>query len=609
MVFASLLTGATLGLTYIALEAIGDAKPIPIDVRRLQNDATSKELSQKLGVSQAAVSEALEEIENVSNESSIQIKERQDEALNRLLWACLAVVLVFGLKYFFTRGQLFYFTKAANRLASDVRLKIFDKLMRMPMAYFNEKRTGEIQSIVTNDVAVYQTATNVVRDSIEGPIKAIVALSVVFFIQWRLGLIALAFVPVLALVVTTMGRKIKAAQHQIQADLANVTAMSQEALSGTRVIKAFSAEGYIKGIYGNLVEKQYESQNVGAGRIAKLRPIVEFLGAIAIAAILYICGHLAKMDWLNLAQIIMVVQALDQVNQGAKAITNVSSTYNQVDAAVDRIYSEVLDQPDETLQSDHVQSIDHPQGKIAFENVSFSYPDGTKALENVSFTIEPGSSLALVGPSGSGKSTIADLVLRLYDPTEGVITYDGIDYRHLKLEWLRGQFGVVPQQTFMFAGSVADNLRLGNIGANEDQLRSALGQANALPFIEQSPDGIQTMLGERGTRLSGGELQRLAIARALVSDPTVLVLDEATSNLDSHSEQIVTKALAEVMAQRTSLFIAHRLTTAARADRILVLSHGQVVEEGSHADLMAKDGAYAAMYHAFVSGVLPDDLG
>ncbi|MBS1709443.1 MAG: ATP-binding cassette domain-containing protein, partial [Armatimonadetes bacterium] len=239
----------------------------------------------------------------------------------------------------------------------------------------------------------------------------------------------------------------------------------------------------------------------------------------------------------------------------------------------------------------------------------FCYPDGTKALDRVNFTIEPGTSLALVGPSGAGKSTVADLLLRFYDPTEGQILLDGQDIRTLKGAWYRGLIGVVPQQTFLFAGTVAENLRLGAPEADEKALASAVKAAHAESFVDLDHGGLDGNLGERGVGVSGGEGQRLAIARALVRDPQILLLDEATSNLDAHSEKAVTTALDEAMQSRTTLFIAHRLTTAARADKIVVLRRGQVLETGTHEELMRADGAYAGMFRAFTSGLVGEDLG
>lgn len=643
----SLLTIATLKLTLTALTAIEDAAGTRISQESLKLTAQQSEsISKNLNVDNEKLSYAIEtarktkdnldltvdqvnevaaklklnptqlalEIERVRanltlQESLDQVKTRQDNALRTLAIACIGVVLLFGLKYVFTRGQVYYLSKASNRLATDLRQNLFEKLMRLPVSFFNSKRTGEIQSIISNDVGVYQSAVMVIRDSIDGPIKAIGALAFVFYMQPILGGIALLFVPLLAFVVSKTGKRIKAAQTQIQEDLANVTALSQEALSGARIIKSFSAEDRMRDIFDESAEKQYQSQLKGARRIASLRPTVELLGAVAIALIMYACGHLAKADLLTISQIIVIVQALDIVNQGFKSITNVSSTYNQVQAAVDRIHGNILDIPDERHDETTAKILENPIGKIEFKNVSFQYADGTPAITNVSFTLTPGESLALVGPSGAGKSTIADLVLRFYEPTSGEILFDGVPYQQLKVSWLRSQFGVVPQQTFLFAGTIRENLKLGRLEATDAEIVEAAQMANAIPFIEGSPDGYETILGERGVRLSGGELQRLAIARALVKNPKVLVLDEATSNLDAMSEQVVTEALEHVMQDRTTLFIAHRLTTASRANKILVLRKGEILESGSHDDLMAANQAYAGMYRAFTSGVLDDTLG
>lgn len=646
VVITSLLTVLTLKLTLTALTAIEDAaatrisqeslkltekqaspistalntdnKKLALAIEKARKTSDNldltpdqiNEVARKTSLDPAALTQELQKAQAQLQlaESKDQIKIRQDNALRSLAIACLGVVALFGLKYIFTRGQVYYLSKASNRLATDLRQRLFEKLMRLPVAYFNSKRTGEIQSIVSNDVGVYQSAVNVIRDSIDGPIKAIGALAFVFYMQPFLGFIALLFVPLLAFVVNRTGKRIKTAQSQIQEDLATVTALSQEALSGARIIKSFSAEDHMRGIFDESAEKQYQSQLTGARRIASLRPTVELLGAVAIALIMFACGHLAKADLLAVSDIIVIVQALDLVNQGFKAMSNVSSTYNQVQAAVDRIHTQILDIPDEREENASAQIIENPIGKIEFKNVSFTYPDGTKALENINFTLNSGESLALVGPSGSGKSTIADLVLRFYEPTSGEITFDGIPYQNLKVNWLRAQFGVVPQQTFLFAGTIRDNLKLGRIDATDQEITDAAQMANAMPFIENSPDGMETALGERGVRLSGGELQRLAIARALVKNPKVLILDEATSNLDSHSEKVVTQAIEEVMENRTTLFIAHRLTTAARATKILVIRRGEVLETGTHQQLIDADGPYAGMYRAFTSGILEDHI-
>lgn len=522
-----------------------------------------------------------------------------EEALSLLARLCVGVVGVYAIKFFFTRGQWVYLNRAANRLANDLRLKLFDKLQRLPVSYFHQKRSGAIQSVLTNDVNIYQTAVIIVRDSIDGPLKAIAALAAVFIIQWRLGVMALVIMPFMFYAIQANNKRIKVAQKNVQDDLAAVNAFGTEALQGVRVVKAFASENQIQAIYRRLVENSFGSQIRAANLQAIRRPLVEVIGACGLALVLYMCGRFAYERVLHISDITAVALALDTVNQGWRNIDSVNNTYTQVQAASERIYSEVLGIPEEHSTSQGTLIPDKVVGRWEFQDVSFRYPDGTSALCGVSFAIEPGTSVALVGPSGAGKSTIADLMLRFYDPTEGTITLDGVDIRQLDTAWLRSQFGVVPQQTFLFAGTLADNIRLGNQEATEDEVQSASVSAFAADFIDQTPEKLATLVGERGARLSGGEMQRIAIARALVRNPKFLLLDEATSALDAISEKKVQEALDKMMQSRTTLFIAHRLTTAARATKIVVLRGGEVVETGSHSELLAANGTYAGMVKTF----------
>jgi subfamily B ATP-binding cassette protein MsbA len=529
-------------------------------------------------------------------------------ALKLLGMVCVIVIVIFGLKYWFTRGQVYYLSKAAARLASNLRIRLFAKLQRLPVSYFGEKRAGAIQSVLTNDVGVYQTAVTIIRDSIDGPLKALGALGYIFYTQWQLGLVAILFVPPMGIAIQRNARKMKLAQRKVQADLANLNAMTLESLQGTRIVKAFAAEDRMEQEYSGLVEDTFQSQMKAVRRSSSLRPLVELIGSVALAAFLFVSGNLAFHGVLQVADLIALVAALDLIQQGSRNIASVNNTYAQVQAASERIYSEVLDVPEEHFESVGTRVIDHPTGEIEFKNVSFVYPDGSRALNNVSFQLPSGTSLALVGPSGAGKTTIADLLLRFYDPTEGVITFDGVDIRELETAWLRQQIGVVPQQTFLFAGSIADNIRLGKDDASDQEVEEAAKAGHVDAFVSKLPESYASVIGEQGSGLSGGERQRVAIARALVRKPTLLLLDEATSALDASSERAVTEALHEIMRQRTTLFIAHRLTTAARADRILYLRRGEVVEVGPHRELMDKNGEYAALFRVFSNGVLEDGL-
>jgi ATP-binding cassette, subfamily B, bacterial MsbA len=520
----------------------------------------------------------------------------------------LMIIGVFVLRYFFTRGQTYYLAEAVARLTNGLRQRLLNKLLKLPVTYFNEKRAGSIQSVLTNDVNVFQSAVQILRDSIEAPLKAIVALILIIIIQWQMALITFLMIPIMGIIVQRNAKKMRIAQKQVQIDLSEVGAVTQEVLQGVRVVKAFGAEEQVNRDYGRLLHTSLKSQLRAALLVARLRPLVELLGAVGLCGAILIGGWLALSGNMTVSDMAALAFALDAINQGFRGISNLSSTYSSVQGAADRIYSEILDVP---LPPEHTgrQTLEAINGLIEFRDVSFVYPDGTWALRNVSFSIQPGTSMALVGPSGAGKSTIADLLQRFYEPTSGAILLDGTDIKHLDVNWLRSQIGVVPQQTFLFAGGIDENLRLGTPDATDEQLTKALQMAHAEDFSREFRDRNVPVLGERGVRLSGGQMQRIAIARALVRDPSILLLDEATSALDAESEKAVTAALQEVMATRTTMFIAHRLTTAARADSILFLKRGEVIEQGSHTELMVKNGQYSLLFKAFSDGLLEDNVG
>jgi subfamily B ATP-binding cassette protein MsbA len=521
---------------------------------------------------------------------------------------CLFIIAIYSVKYWFTRGQMFYLSDVAQRVTAGLRTQLFAKLQTLPIAYFNAKRTGAIQSVITNDVNVIQTGVPLVRDVISAPIRAFGGLALILYLNWKLALVSLIAVPPVAYLIMMNSRKVRKAQETVQKSMAEMTANMQESLGAVRVVRAFSAEERTSKSFADAVESTYESNMKVVGRVAQLKPMVEIIGAVAIAVIFYLGGKLVAEKEMTAGSLLSFIYLLDVIKTGATGIGNISNVYSQVLAATDHVYAEVLDVESDMEDDENAIALDNPQGRIAFENVSFTYPDGTPALHDVSFAIEPGTSVALVGRSGAGKSTIADLMLRFYDPSSGAVTFDGNDLRRLDSAWLRRQIGVVPQQTLLFASTIRQNIEFGKPDATEAEVKAAARAAHADEFICATPEGYGTVLGERGVRLSGGEMQRVAIARALLINPKVMLLDEATSALDSVSERIVQAALDEIMSERTALIIAHRLSTAARADQIIVLAGGSIVEKGSHAQLMALNGTYAGMYRAFNAGLFDGSL-
>ena len=518
------------------------------------------------------------------------------------------IIALYSVKYFFTRGQMLYLNMAAHRVTANLRQQLFRKLQSLPIAYFNTTRTGAIQSVITNDVAVVQTGVPLVKDVMSAPVRAIGGLALLFYLNWKLAAIALIALPFIAAAIVRTSRRVRQSQKEVQENLSDMTATMQESLNAVRIVRAFSAEDRQSSRFANDIEATYDSNMKVVNRMATLKPLIEVIGAGAIALIMYLGARFVADGTMTAGDLFSFVYLLDVIKNGATGIGNISSVYSQVSAATDHIYKEVFDVETDVPDDEDALTIENPQGRIVFDNVSFAYPDGTPALHNVSFTIEPGETVALVGRSGAGKSTIADLLLRFYDPTEGSITFDSVDLRRLDSTWLRRQIGVVPQQTLLFSGSLLDNIRFGKPEATSDEVKAAAYSAHADEFISDMPDGYHTFVGEKGVRLSGGEMQRIAIARALIIDPRIMLLDEATSALDSISEKHVQNALDDVTKGRATLLIAHRLSTAANADKIIVLSRGNIVEQGSHSRLFEMNGTYAGMYRAFSAGLIDGTL-
>jgi subfamily B ATP-binding cassette protein MsbA len=529
-------------------------------------------------------------------ERVIQSMEFKDPAqLNRI---SLAVVGVFALKWFFSYGQVYYLALAAQRLTARLREDVFAHMQRLPLSFFQSRQVGTLQSVLANDVPILQSAVLLVRDVLDAPLRIIAFLVYIFYLNWRLALLACLFLPGIALIIQRLGRQIHRITHQTQGSLADITALVQEALSGVRVIKSFAMEDRAIERFAQRNRQVLHHSLKGERRRARLRPTVEFIGAVSIALVLWFGGHQVASGQMTTGQLMSFLFLLHQIAQAANGIGALMLTRKQVRAAAERIFREVLDVEPEVYDAPDAVELPRLKGLIEFRNVSFRYPTGEQALRNVSFAIAPGEVVALVGHSGAGKSTLVDLLLRFYTPQQGTIQIDGYALNRVRLESLRQQIGVVPQQTVLFVGTVAENIAYGKPDATQEEIEAAARAAHAHEFIERLPEGYQTLIGDRGVRLSGGESQRIAIARALLRDPRILILDEATAALDPISERMIQRVIEEGRGKRTTLIIAHRWSTVQCADRVLVLHRGELIEQGTHAELLARNGYYARLYQA-----------
>jgi subfamily B ATP-binding cassette protein MsbA len=343
--------------------------------------------------------------------------------------------------------------------------------------------------VITNDVSVVQTGVPMVKDVMSSPIRAIGGLALLFYLNWQLALISLVAVPFVALAIIKTSRRVRQSQKEVQENISDMTATMQESLNAVRVVRAFSAEERQLQHFSSDTEATYASNMKVVHRMAALKPLVEVIGAAAIALIIYLGANYVYSGAMTAGDLFSFVYLLDVIKTGATGIGNIGSVYGQVVAATDHIYKEVFDVKTDVPDDEDALTIESVKGRVEFHDVSFSYPDGTPALHNVSFAMEPGESIALVGRSGAGKSTIADLLLRFYDPTEGSITFDGIDLRRLDSQWLRRQIGVVPQQTMLFAGTIEDNIRFGRPAATSEEVHAAAWSAHADEFVSEMPDG------------------------------------------------------------------------------------------------------------------------
>ena len=510
------------------------------------------------------------------------------ERSNRIVLELLAVLGLQAVVAFFrVQGFIRSGESALNNLRSD----LYRHLLRLPMSYFHEQRAGALSNRISADLGVVRdTLLNTVPQAVRQSVILIGGLTFIFISSWKLSLIMLSSVPVVVLAVAFFGRKVRGYSKSAQDSLAEAGTVIEETVQGMADVKAFANEDFESRRYGSALERFFHVASRGARSRAAFLAFIIFALFGTISMVIWQGARMLateQITWTNFASFILF-----SIFVGASlgSFPEIVSQLQQTSGATERL-RELLDAKPERADGDDRAAL---HGAVEFDRVSFRYPSrpDVRVLDELSFAVQPGQRVALVGPSGAGKSTVLSLILGFGDPAAGRILFDGREAKEISLRAIRSQMAIVPQEVLLFGGTIHENVGYGKSGATEDEIREACRLANATEFIDRLPEGMDTMVGPRGVKLSGGQRQRIAIARAILANPRILLLDEATSALDSESERLVNEALERLMQGRTSIVIAHRLSTVRDADRILVFNQGRIVESGTHDEMVAQPGMY-----------------
>lgn len=524
------------------------------------------------------------------------VLEVKDEAALTTLATTLIVLFLFQSAFIFVNSYLLSWV--GERVILDIRTQLYRHLQTLSLAFFENRRVGELLSRFSADVAQMRgVVTANITSFLSQLITLIGSIVLIFVLNPSLTLFILILAPALVAVAIIFGRPLQRLSTKVNDELASSSVIAEETLQGVRVVKSFAREPYEVQRYTAAMSRTFGASIRQAIYRAAFGSVMAFLGFGAIAAILWYSGREVINDRMSIAAISGFLIYAINIAASLGGLAGLYAEFRSALGAIRRVF-EILDTQPTVKDAPNAIALPAVEGGITLDHVSFSYDDKTEVLHEIDLNIKPGEIIALVGPSGAGKSTLFNLIPRFYDPTEGQVAIDGYDLRTVRQDSLHQQIGLVPQETLLFGGSILENIQYGRLEATEAEVIEAAKAANAHDFITALPEGYKTLVGERGIKLSGGQRQRVTIARAILKDPRILLLDEATSALDSESENLVQEALERLMQDRTTVIIAHRLSTVRIAHRIVVLDNGRIVEIGGHTDLLARGGLYAKLYNA-----------